>query len=62
MNEENEWDHIISVGVKEGSPDCTKVSEVAATLKKHKTPGLSGLAAEMIGDIGTQWILDIRYL
>jgi len=41
------------------------VSEVAAALKKmkrHKSPGLSGLVAEMIqatGDIGTQWMLDL---
>jgi len=42
-----------------------KTSEVTAALKrmkKHKAPGLSWLAAEMIqaaGDIGTQWILDL---
>jgi len=41
------------------------MDEVAAALKKmkrHKAPGTSGLAAEMIqstGDIGTQWILDL---
>jgi len=41
------------------------MDEVAAALKKmktHKSPGLSGLVAEMIqatGDIGTQWILEI---
>ena len=65
MNEENEWDHRISAGVKEGATDCVKTNEVTAALKrmkKHKAPGLSGLAAEMIqaaGDIGTQWILDL---
>ena len=59
-NEENEWDHGISAGVKEGPTDCIKPSEVTAALKrmkKHKAPGLSGLAAEMIqaaGDIGTR--------
>jgi len=49
INEDNEWDHRISAGVKEGAADC--IDEVAAALKKmkrHKAPGLSGLAAEMI--------------
>jgi len=32
MNEENERDHRISAGVKEGPADCT--DEVAATLKR----------------------------
>jgi len=65
MNEENEWHHRISAGVNEGLADCIRIDEVAAALKKtkrHKTPGLSGLVAEMIqatGDIGTQWILDL---
>ena len=64
MNEENEWDHRISSGVKEGPADCMKTSEVTAVLKrmKNKAPGLSRLAAEMIeaaGDIGTQWILNL---
>jgi len=63
MNEENEWHHRMSAGVKEGPADCIKTSEVTAALKrmkKHKAPDL--LAAEMIqaaGDIGTQWILDL---
>jgi len=30
MNEENEWDHRISAGVKEGPADCIKTSEVTA--------------------------------
>ena len=54
MNEENEWDHRILAGVKEGPADCIRINEVAA--------GLSGLGAEMrhiTGDIGTQWILDL---
>jgi len=61
----NEWDHKISAGVKNGPADCIRIDEVAAVLKKmkrHKTPGLSALAAEMIqvtGDIGTQSILDL---
>jgi len=68
MNEENQWDHRISAGVKEGPPgpvDCIRIDEVAAALKKmkrHKAPGLSRLVAEMIqatGDIGTKWILDL---
>jgi len=51
MNEENEWDHRISVTVKEGPADCIRIDEVAAALKKmkrHKAPGLSGLVAEMM--------------
>ena len=65
MNKENEWDHKISAEVKEGPADCIRMAEVRAVLKKmkrHKTPGLLGLVAEMIqatGDIGTQWILDL---
>jgi len=64
-DEENEWDHKISAGVMEGPADCSRIAEVRAVLKKmkrHKTPGLSGLAAEMIqatGDTGTQWLLDL---
>jgi len=63
MNEENEWDHRISAGVKEGPADSIRFDEVAAVLKKTKryeAPGLSGLVAEMIqstGDTETQWIL-----
>jgi len=59
-------------GVKEGPADCIKTSEVTAALKrmkKHKAPGLSRLAAEMIlatGYIGTQWmscvILHMTYI
>ena len=51
MNEENEWDHKISAGVKEGPADCIRMADVRAVLKKmkrHKAPGLSGLVAEMI--------------
>jgi len=65
MNEENEWDHRTSAGVKEGPADCIRIDEVAAALKKmkrHKAPVLSWVVAEMIqvtGDIGTQWILDL---
>jgi len=36
MNEENEWDHRISAGVKEGPADCIRINEVAAALKKMK--------------------------
>ena len=63
MIEENEWDHKISAGVKEGAADCIRIAEVRAVLKKmkrHKAPGLSGLVADMLqatGNIGTQWIL-----
>jgi len=65
MIEENEWDHRISAGVKEGPADCIRINEVAAALKKMKryeAAGLSGLVVEMIqatGDIGTRWILDL---
>jgi len=60
MNEENESDHKIIGGVKEGPADCIRIDEVPTALKKmkrHKASGLSGLVAEMIqftGDIGTQ--------
>jgi len=33
MNEENEWDHRISAGIKEGPADCIRIDEVAAALK-----------------------------
>ena len=36
MNEEDEWDHRISAGVKEGPADCIRIDEVAAALKKMK--------------------------
>ena len=36
MNEENEWDHVISAGVKERPADCIKTSEVTAALKSMK--------------------------
>jgi len=65
ISEENEWDHKISAGVKEGPADFIRIAEVRAvlkTMKRHKARGLSGLVAEMIqaaGDTGTQWILDL---
>jgi len=34
MNEENEWDHRISAGVKEGQGHCIRIDEVAAALKR----------------------------
>ena len=61
MNEENEWDHKILAGVKEGPADWIKTAEVRAVLKKmkrHKALGLLGPVAELIqatGDTGTQW-------
>ena len=36
MNEENEWNHGILGGVKEGPADCTRIDEVVAALKKDK--------------------------
>jgi len=59
MKKENDWDHRMSAGVKEGPADCIRIYEVAAALKKmkkHRAPDLSGLLAEMMqatGDIGT---------
>ena len=56
MNKENEWDHRMSAGVKEGPAYCIKTSEVTAALKrmkKHKAPGLSELTAEMMQAAGT---------
>jgi len=36
INVENEWDHRISAGAKEGPADCIRIDEVAAALKKMK--------------------------
>jgi len=36
MNEENDWDHRISAGVKQGLTDCISVHEVGAALKKDE--------------------------
>jgi len=36
MNEENEWDHRISAGIKEGPANCIRIDEVAAAMKKMK--------------------------
>ena len=65
-NEETIWcHHGILAEVKQRPADCIRIDEVVAALKKmkrHKAPGLSGLAAEMIqatGGIGTQWILGL---
>jgi len=60
MNEENEQNHRISAGVKEGPADCIRINKVIAALKNaksHKAPVLSVLVAEMIqaiADIATQ--------
>jgi len=62
MNEENEWDHRILAGVKEGLADCIRIDEAAAAVKNMKRQRFEGLVAEMIqatGDVGTQWILDL---
>jgi len=37
MNEENEWDHKILAGVKEGRVDCIRISEVTPALKRLKS-------------------------
>jgi len=46
MNEENEWDHRISAGVKEGPENCIRIDEVAASWislspkqQHHRTEG-----------------------
>jgi len=52
MNEENEWDHKISAGVKEGPTDCIRFAEVRAVLKKMKR-------RKATVDIETKWILDL---
>ena len=64
MNEQNEWDHGISVEVKEGPADCIsrRISEVVAPLKKIKKH--KARAPEMIQAIGgirirTQWLFDL---
>jgi len=36
MNEENEWDHRIPAGVKEGPADCIRIDEVAAPVKRDE--------------------------
>jgi len=36
MNEENEQDHRISAGGKEGPADCIRINKVAAALKKDE--------------------------
>jgi len=45
MNEENEWDHRISAGVKEGPADYIRIDEVATALmlqQIHRSFNLSG--------------------
>jgi len=59
MNEENEWDHRISAGIKEGPADYIRIDEFAAAFKRLKDikPQTSWLVAEIIqvtGDTGTQ--------
>jgi len=41
MNEENELDHRISDGVKEGLADCIRIDKDAGALKKMKRQSLS---------------------
>jgi len=36
MNEENEWDCMISARVKGGPPDCIRINEVAAALRQDE--------------------------
>jgi len=57
-NEENEWDHRISAGVKEGPADCIRIDEVAAALKKMKKHKAAGVRASGGNDMGHKghWI------
>ena len=50
MNEENEWDHRISAGVKEGPADCIRIDEVSAALKKTKRRKASSVKASSRND------------
>ena len=62
INEENEWDHRISAGVKEGPADCIRTDEAAAALKKmkrHKALGLSGLVLSSRNDTSHRGILEL---
>ena len=46
MNEENEWDHKLSVEVKEWPADCIRMDEVRAALKemkRHKAGWMDGV-------------------
>ena len=63
-NEENEWDHRISAGVKDGPADCIRIDEVAAALKmkRYKAPGLSGPVAEIIQARGYWNSVDIAFI
>jgi len=36
MNKENEWNHRISAGVKEGPVDCIRIDKALTALKKMK--------------------------
>jgi len=67
MNEENEWDHRISAGIKERPAYCVRIDEVAAALKKMKRHLLLALTSLKLvrassrndtttRDIETQWI------
>ena len=58
MNEENEWDHKISVEVKEGLADCIRMDEVRAVPKKMKRIIGAGSRNDT-SHRGTQWILDL---
>jgi len=50
MNEENEWDHEILTGVKEGPADCIWIEEVGAALKKMKRQSPRLVRASGIND------------
>ena len=61
INEENEWDHRISAGVKEGPADCIKTDEVTTALKRMIKQGsrlvkVSSRNDTSRRDTGTQWI------
>jgi len=52
MNEENEWDHRISAGVKEGPADSIRIDEVAEALKKMKRQSHRFVRASSKNDTG----------
>ena len=65
MNEENEWDHRISAGVKEAPAFCIKIEEVAAALKKMKRLSPRFVRASSRNDTrhrGYWNLVDIRFM
>ena len=60
MDEENEWYHRKSAGVKEGPAYCVRIDEAAAALKKMKRQSPRSVRASSRNETshrGTQWRL-----